>query len=60
MQENNSTMSATTAVLLRETELPIILHNGDAKNDANAKDDFVRIGVTHDSRTAKGHAQGEA
>ncbi|EZA62571.1 hypothetical protein X777_10201 [Ooceraea biroi] len=58
LQDNNSTsVPSTTAVLLRDTELPIVLDNGEEKN-VKMKDDFVQIENMHNSRT-KGYIQRE-
>ncbi|XP_032690992.1 uncharacterized protein LOC116853838 [Odontomachus brunneus] len=50
LQDNNSTATSTTAVLLRDTELPVILDNGESK-DAKTKDEFSRVTNSYDLRT---------
>ncbi|EFN62461.1 hypothetical protein EAG_01652 [Camponotus floridanus] len=51
LQDNNSTLAPTaTTLLLRDTEMPIVLDNGNEKN-IKIKDDFVDATNTYDSRT---------
>ncbi|KMQ93155.1 hypothetical protein RF55_6769 [Lasius niger] len=58
LQDNNSTVvPPTTALLLRDTEMPIVLDNGKEK-DTKTKDDFADdVANTYGSRTTiKGYA----
>ncbi|XP_029168704.1 uncharacterized protein LOC114938791 [Nylanderia fulva] len=58
LQDNNSTLvPPTTALLLRDTEMPIVLDNGEEK-DTKTKDNFAdEIANTYGSRTTiKGYA----
>ncbi|XP_012061704.1 PREDICTED: uncharacterized protein LOC105624972 [Atta cephalotes] len=59
LQDNNSTLvPTTTTLLLRDTELPIILDNGEEKK-AETKDNFARIASVYASKatTTKGYVQ---
>lgn len=50
LQDNNSTLvPTTTALLLRNTEMPIVLDNGEEKS--KIKDDFADATNIYDSRT---------
>ncbi|XP_070162755.1 uncharacterized protein [Polyergus mexicanus] len=51
LQDNNSTLvPTTTALLLRDTEMPIVLDNEEEKN-IKTMDDFGDVANTHGSRT---------
>ncbi|KYQ50670.1 hypothetical protein ALC60_10233 [Trachymyrmex zeteki] len=59
LQDNNSTLvPTTTTLLLRDTELPIVLDNGEEKK-AETKDNFARIAGVYASKatTTKDYAQ---
>ncbi|KAL6436204.1 hypothetical protein ACFW04_004650 [Cataglyphis niger] len=53
LQDNNSTLApTTTALLLRDTEIPIVLDNEEEKN-TKTTDDFVDVANTYNLKTTK-------